>query len=241
MKQLHLDIEPQLDAQISDFSGPSWGAVIDGVRQLHAGLIQRFYIYGGAGTGKSHLLSAICDSYLEDGRSAIQVSLLELLDAPIEAISSLERYDLVALDDIEAISGVPHWQRAIFNLINNNNLEGGQLVFSSRFAPIELRLEFPDLQSRLTQAVSVKLPTGQLYADRFALVKSTLERRGVQFPREIIQHLLHHGPQQASLLLQCLHRLEQLLKGEKTKLSNTTLKQIYALIDEYQVYQPAQE
>ncbi|KAB0630643.1 DnaA regulatory inactivator Hda, partial [Burkholderia stagnalis] len=25
MRQLQLDIEPQLDARISDFSGPSWG------------------------------------------------------------------------------------------------------------------------------------------------------------------------------------------------------------------------
>ena len=62
MRQLQLDIEPQLDARISDFSGPGWGHVIDAVRQLHAGLINQFYVYGGAGTGKSHLLSAICDS-----------------------------------------------------------------------------------------------------------------------------------------------------------------------------------
>lgn len=114
MRQLQLDIEPQLDARISDFSGPGWGHVVDAVRQLHAGLVNRFYIYGGAGTGKSHLLSAICDSYLEVGKSAIKVSLLELLDAPIEAITCLEHYDLVALDDIESISGVPHWQKAVF-------------------------------------------------------------------------------------------------------------------------------
>ena len=42
MRQLQLDIEPQLDARISDFSGPGWGHVIDAVRQLHAGLISRF-------------------------------------------------------------------------------------------------------------------------------------------------------------------------------------------------------
>ena len=51
------------------------------------------------------------------GKSAIKVSLLELLDAPIEAITSLENYDLVALDDIEAISGVPHWQKAILKCL----------------------------------------------------------------------------------------------------------------------------
>ncbi len=91
------------------------GAVIDAIRQLHAGLMNRFYVYGGAGSGKSHLLSAICDSYLDVGKTAIQVSLLDLLDAPTEAITSLERFDLVALDDIEAISGVPHWQKAGFS------------------------------------------------------------------------------------------------------------------------------
>lgn len=233
MRQLQLDIEPQLDARISDFSGPGWGHVIDAVRQLHAGLMNSFYIYGGAGAGKSHLLSAICDSYLEIGKSAIQVSLLELLDAPTEAISALDQYDLVALDDIEAISGVPHWQRAVFHLINYNNEGGGQLVFSSRFSPIELKLELPDLQSRLTQAVSVKLPNGSLYADRQALVTSVLARRGIHIDPQIIDYLLLHGPHQASVLLQTLEQLIQLLKGEKTKLSNAALRQIYALIDEY--------
>lgn len=233
MRQLQLDIEPQLDARISDFSGPGWGPVIDAVRQLHAGLVNRFYLYGGAGTGKSHLLTAICDSFLEVGKSAIKVSLLELLDAPIDAITSLERYDLVALDDIEAISGVPHWQKAVFHLINKNNEGGGQLVFSSRFAPIELKLELPDLQSRLTQAVSVKVPSGQSYADRYALLNSVIERRGVHFDPQIIEYLLLHGPTQTSTLLQSLDQLEKLLQGEKVKLSHATLKQIYALIDQY--------
>ena len=234
MRQLQLNIEPQLDARISDFSGPGWGPVIDGVRQLHAGLINRFYLYGGAGTGKSHLLTAICDSYLEVGKSAIKVSLLELLDAPIEAITSLEMYDLVALDDIEAISGVPHWQKAVFHLINNNNDGGGQLVLSSRVAPIELKLELPDLQSRLTQAVSVKVPTGQSYADRYALLHSVMERKGVHIDAQITDYLLLNGPTQTSTLLQTLEQLEKLLQGERLKLSTSTIKQIYALIDQYQ-------
>lgn len=233
MRQLQLDIEPQLDARISDFSGPGWGHVIDAIRQLHAGLINRFYVYGGAGSGKSHLLSAICDSYLEIGKSAIQVSLLELLDAPTEAITSLDQYDLVALDDIEAISGVPHWQKAVFHLINYNNEGGGQLVFSSRLAPIELKLELPDLQSRLTQAVSTRVPSGSLYADRYALVSSVLDRRGIHLDQQIFDYLLNHGPHQASILLQTLEQIIQLFKGEKLKISQANLRQVYALIDEY--------
>lgn len=231
MRQLQLDIEPRLDAKISDFSGPSWGPVIDGVRQLHAGLVKKFYLYGPAGTGKSHLLTAICESYLEVGKSAIKVSLLELLDAPIEAISSLERYDLVALDDMEAISGVLHWQKAVFHLINYNNEMGGQLVFSSRTAPIELKLELPDLQSRLTQAVSVRVPNGSLYADRQALIQSTMTRKGLNFDPQIVDYLLLHGPQQPALLLQALNQLEKMFMGGQIKLNSANLRQIYALID----------
>ncbi|MDO4224193.1 MAG: DnaA regulatory inactivator Hda [Acinetobacter sp.] len=237
MRQLQLDIAPRLDAQISDFSGPSWEGVIDGVRQLHTDLISRLYIYGDAGSGKTHLLSAICDSYTEAHRTAIRVPLLDLLDTPTEAIAALEHFDLVALDDIEAVIGVPHWQKAIFNLINLSKHEGGQLVFSSRFAPKELRLELPDLHSRLMQAVSVQLPDGRLYADRKSLIDSTLERRGVHLPAEIIEYLLHNGPHQAALLLQCLDQLEQLLKGNKTKMNAATLKQIFVFIKEYQTQQ----
>ena len=42
-----------------------------------------------------------------------------------------------------------------------------------------------------------------------------------------------YGPTQTSTLLQSLEQLEKMLQGEKVKLSNATIKQIYALIDEY--------
>lgn len=233
MRQLQLDIEPHLDAKISDFAGPSWAPVIDNIRQLHTGLIKHYYIYGEAGAGKSHLLSAICDSYLDVGKTAIKVSLLELLDAPVEALHALDMYDLVALDDIEAINGMGQWQRAVFHLINLNYEGTGQLVFSSRLAPTELKLQLPDLQSRLTQAVSIRIPNGQHYSDRQALLNAVMLRRGWHFERQIVEYLLMYGPQKTATLLRTLEKLEQLLQGDVLKLSNMKLKQIFALIDEY--------
>lgn len=198
MRQLQLDIEPYLDAKISDFSGPSWAPVIDNIRQLHTGLIKQFYIYGEAGTGKSHLLSAICDSYLDVGKTAIKVSLLDLLDAPVDAIHALDLFDLVALDDIEAINGMIQWQKAVFHLINLSYQGTAQLVFSSRYAPTELKLQFPDLQSRLTQGVSVRIPNGQQYNDRQALLSAVMSRRGWHFDQQITDYLLLHGPQKTA-------------------------------------------
>ena len=81
--------------------------------------------------------------------------------------------------------------------------------------------------------MSVKVPTGSLYADRLALVNSVLMRRGIHIDQQIIDYLLNQGPHQTSILLQTLEQLVQLLKGEKTKISHANLRQIYALIDEY--------
>ena len=233
MRQLKLDIEPHLDAQISDFAGPGWGSIIDSVRQFHAGLIRQLFIYGDVGSGKSHLLSAICDSYSDVGKRAIRVPLLGLLDAPVEAIQALEYYDVVALDDIEATHGVMAWQRAIFHLINQSYESQTQLVFSSRLAPMSLRLQFPDLQSRLNQSVSIRVPDGSSYEDRYALLVAVTQRRSWQFQVPIIDYLLQYGPKQTNSLLATLDRIEQVLQGEKTKLSNLRLKQIFALIDQY--------
>ena len=77
--QLSLNLEVRRDASLSDFSGPGWSTLIDAVRQLHVGLIGQMYIYGSAATGKTHLLSAICESYMEMDKSAICLSLKELL------------------------------------------------------------------------------------------------------------------------------------------------------------------
>lgn len=233
MRQISLDIETHLDAQISDFEGPGWKPVIDAARQMHVGLLNRFFIYGEAGTGKSHVLTAICESYLDTERSAIKVSLLDLLAAPIEAIASLEHYDLVALDDIETIQGALHWQRAIFHLINLNSEGGGQLIFSSRLAPTELRFELPDLQSRLSQAVSLRVPNGSNIADRQALIDAALKRRGLLFDEQVVAYLVNHGPHKSAALLNIIEKLDTLLHGDRRKLAKHTRRQIFALIDDY--------
>lgn len=231
MRQLSLSIDERPDARIGDFAGPSWVSIIDAVRQLHAHLIERLYIHGPADSGKSHLLSAICESYQDMNCSAIQVSLLELLDAPTEALSALESFDLVALDDLEAIRGVPHWQEAIFHLINRSSLGEGQLIFASRLAPSELKLELPDLRSRLAQAAVFKVPSGDRLDDRRALLHAVMKRRGWQFDAQIVEHLLYHGPNEAGRMLKLLSHIEEMFQGQRRKPSASLIRQVFAIID----------
>ena len=88
--QLSLNLDIKHDASLSDFAGPGWMSIIDAVRQLHVGLIGQLYLFGSPATGKSHLLSAICESFIEMDKSATCLSLNELIHTDVHVLSSLE-------------------------------------------------------------------------------------------------------------------------------------------------------
>lgn len=234
MQQLKLNIDAIPHATLLDFNGPSWQVVMDHIRQLHLGMVQHLYVYGDAGVGKTHLLHAICESYYDIGKTAIQVPLLTVLNAPTEAIDALSNYDLIALDDIETIDGILNWQKAIFDLINLSREGQGQIIFSSRFAPFALKLQLADLQSRINQAVSLALPTGEYFLDRQALVQHIMQQRGWYFHPNVVEYLLLNGPKRTDKLIKMLYRLQDLLQGTpKLKYTQRDFKHIYAMIDQY--------
>lgn len=58
--------------------------------------------------------------------------LKELLNTDVGVLASLESFDLVAIDDLEAIRGNREWQEAIFHLINRSREGQGQLIFAAK-------------------------------------------------------------------------------------------------------------
>ncbi len=235
MRQLNLAIDIRSDARISDFAGPGWATVIDAVRQLHAGLLNRCFIHGVADTGKTHLLSALCESYLDMGRTAIQVSLIELVDAPTDVLQALESFDLIALDDLDVIVGLPHWEEAIYHLINRSS--DVQLVFVARSPATHLPIALPDLQSRLAQAASFGLPSGENSDDRRALLSAVLKRNSWHFDPAITEHLIEFGPQRPGLMLKTLAKFKPLFQVQRRKPSLALIRQTLAMIDQDSINQ----
>ena len=230
--QMSLPIDPSADAWLSDFAGPSWMSLIDLVRQLHTGLIDRLYIHAGPYTGKTHLLSAICGSFVEMGQTAIQVSLTELLNAPTESLAALEFFDLVALDDLEVIQGNPAWEEAIFHLINRSMQGEVKLIFASRLPPQGLSLKLPDLASRLLQATVFRMPETLQQADRQAVLEAVLERRGWQLDARIVNYLLVHGPSRPGLLLKILDEVGERFERQRRRPSPSFIRQTLQFIEE---------
>lgn len=231
--QLSLNLDIRHDASLSDFSGPGWMSIIDAVRQLHVGLIGQLYLFGSPETGKSHLLSAICESFIEMNKSAICLSLDELIHTDVNVLSSIENFDVIAIDDLEVLERSSQWQEALFHLINRSREGQRQLLFAANCPASELPFALTDLLTRLAQAPSFKVPNGHDLADRQALIDSILRRRGWQFDERIINHLLSDGPHRIGGMMDVLNYIQPMFSNlGRNNISKAVINDAIRTIDE---------
>lgn len=231
--QLSLNLDIKHDASLSDFSGPGWMSIIDAVRQLHVGLIGQLYLFGSPATGKSHLLSAICESFIDMDRSAICLSLNELINTDVEVLSSLENFDVIAIDNLEALEHSSQWQEALFHLINRSREGQRQLLFAANNPVSGLPFQLTDLLTRLAQAPAFKVPNGHELADRQALLQSILRRRGWQFDERIIDYLLTEGPHRIGAMMEVLNYIQPMFSNlGRSNISKAVISDALRTIDE---------
>ena len=106
------------------------------------------YIWGSAGMGKSHILQACCDF---QGERARYFPLRDfVLYPPEQVLAGAESARVIALDDVDAMDGHPHWQEALFGLFNLCQESGSRLLVTASKAPQQLAGVLPDLRSRLS-------------------------------------------------------------------------------------------
>ncbi len=231
--QLSLNLDVKHDASLSDFGGPGWMSIIDAVRQLHVGLIGQLYLFGSAETGKSHLLSAICESFIEMDKSAICLSLDELIHTDVHVLSSLESFDVIAIDDLEVLAGSYKWQEALFHLINRSREGQRQLLFAANQPAGKLPFVLTDLLTRLAQAPAFRVPDGNDLADRQALLQSILRRRGWQFDERILDYLLKEGPHRIGAMMAVLNYIQPMFSNlGRSNISKAVISDAIRTIDE---------
>lgn len=185
----------QTYASLTDFVAPSFMPLNKAVARLHSKQLSELYIYGIEGSGKTHLLTAIFNSYNKIHGTAILLSFKQLLSADSSVFLGLENFNLILIDDIDLIGKNTQWQEALFHLINRLRDHNCQIVFSSKTLIIELPFEFIDLTTRLAQMLIFTMPDGTKLDDKKALINAMLSSKGWVFNDEIIEYMLHEGPQ----------------------------------------------
>ena len=232
-QQLPLGISLNDDAQFENFysstQSPNYFAM-QSVRNLLQPSAEQFVCLWG-GVGRSHLAQALC---VEASNHGLQVQYLPLLAVrdyafETEAIDSLlaglEYLDLVCLDDVHAIAGMPQWERALFHLFNRLRDAGVPLLITSAENPAHLNIQLADLKSRLQWGLSCQLHL-LTDAEKAIALQKRAEVRGLHLADEVASYIIQRVPRDLSQIFKLLDRLDQASLQEKRKLTIPFVKQV---------------
>jgi len=154
-----------------------------------------FFIYGGVGLGKTHLMQAIGNYIHENSdNKVICVTSEDFLNEYLEGIAQNKmnlfknkfRYvDVLLIDDIQFFQDKPGVQEELFHTFNALLNAKKQLVFTCDRPPSELKKFSERLISRFEQSLKVDLQPPR-YEVRRAILKATADNRGTSIPDEVI-------------------------------------------------------
>jgi len=165
---------------------------------------QGCWIWGGAATGKTHLLQAACD---RAGDRSVYVPLAMLAAAGPDLLEGLASRELICLDDIHAVAGDSAWEAALFDLCNQVLDAERALVVAAPMSSRECPVELPDLQSRLARLPAFHVKS-LAETDRAAALQLRAEHRGIELPDDTARYLLTRSRRDMASLYGVLDKLD---------------------------------
>lgn len=174
------------------------------------------WLHGPTGTGKSHLLQALCVRAGESGESSTYLPLQQLAALGAGALAGCSQLDWVCIDDIEQVvgqatgqmAGQLEWERALFGLYTEMEEAGGRLVLAASMAPAALRFGLQDLASRLAGGTILRLQPLE-EPEQIAALSLRAAQRGLELPDETAAYLLSRLPRDMHSLCAFLDTLDE--------------------------------
>jgi len=158
-----------------------------------------YFIHGGVGLGKTHLLHAICQELLrtQPNLRLCYISCNAFMDLFHEAVRAgrmndfrnrFRTADVLVIDDIHFLSKHEQTQEEFFHTFNALYQLGKQIILSSDAAPTEI----PDLEERLTSRFAAGLVARierPCFETRISIIKSKAELHGVVLPDDVPSYI----------------------------------------------------
>ncbi|CAM5787341.1 DnaA regulatory inactivator Hda [Castellaniella caeni] len=222
-QQLLLDILPGALPTLDTFVAGSNGAVVEALRTLSPG--HALYLWGGHGSGRSHLLRARAQEpgchYLDARTPAY---LLQALATDEERVLRL-----VAVDDVEELSAAA--QAALFALFNRwraaaSTPDAFALLTAGDRAPLTMPLR-EDLRTRLGWDLVYRIE--QLSdEDRAQALRDRALQRGLKLPDDVLHWILIHHDRDMGRLTTLIDTLDQYSLSRHRPVTLPLLKELLA-------------
>ena len=175
-------------------------------------------VWGAAGSGKTHLLHAASHDATAHAKYPAYLPMRDAALWSPDVLEGLEHCALVCVDDVDAIAGLPAWEEALFHLYNRMSEQRTCLVLSAAAPPTELKLNLPDLASRLAWGLVLHLEALD-ENDKLAALQLRAQHRGFELPSDVAQFLLRRCPRDTPSLFALLDRLDHASLAAQRKLT----------------------
>jgi DnaA-homolog protein len=226
LKQLTLDLCLKDDANIANFFIGANKQLIDMLGCFHDNKEVSFiYLWGANGTGKSHLLSALCQLFGEHNKLSVYLPLEEEYQLKPQILDEMENFDLLCIDDLDLIAGDLFWEERIFHCFNKIMENGKKIVITANTTPHFLAMVLRDLQSRLTGGLIFELKP-LTDADKIASLKLRANLRGLELNDAVANFLLSHYARDTKNLFKTLETLDKEALAAQRKITIPFVKNV---------------
>jgi DnaA family protein len=202
MKQLPLGVRLRADATFESFAvGPN-AEVVAALRHSNALVV---WVWGAPGSGKTHLLQAVCAA---GGDAAAYFPLARGLALPPDALLGFERSQILCIDDVGDVAGDRAWEQALFRVFNEAAEQRTRLIFAADAAPRQFTWTLDDWRSRAAASVVYQLRDLD-DAGRVEALRLRAAQRGLELPLETSEYLLRRIPRDLTSLYEVLDQLDE--------------------------------
>ena len=218
-----------------------------------------FFIYGGTGLGKTHLLQAVGNSIKEKHPNK-KVHYMTLEKFATDFINSLQsnkansfkekyrKYDVLIIDDIQFIGKMEKIQEELFHTFNTFHENNKQIIFSSDKHPNYIPELADRLKSRFAAGMIVDVSPPE-YESRLAILKVKLGELNLNLDQDIMEYIASAVDGNVRELegnlniIVCQYRLKNkpltlpevknLLKNNMRPKKNIAIKDVVKIVSEY--------
>lgn len=218
MRQVPLAIGVEA-AQTFDNHLPGGNALAVAHLKVLTGQAAPVYLWGGSGSGKTHLLRALVRQFEARGMHAGWFSASERAPWAYK-----DDWALIAIDGCDTLDA--DQQHAAFALFVESATHGVPVVAAGRVPPVDLPLR-EDLRTRLGWGhVFAIQPLGE--PEVRAALRREADRRGVFLSDEVMDYLLTRFARDLKHLMAQLDRLDEYSLATKRAITVPLLKQMLA-------------
>lgn len=229
VRQIPLPFENFKRFDFASYYAGDNGQALQHLQQIAEGEEHKnLYLWGQSGTGKSHLLQAVCTVLSTNGKNTAYLPLSRFKEITPELLEGLEQLDLICIDDLDRISGEEDWEQAIFNLFNGLRENKRPMIMAAQYSPQGIKIKLPDLKSRLAWDLIYHLvPLSENSV--ITALKHKARLRMFDMPDDVIEYLVKRVSRDSHSLFGLLDKLDEASLVSKKKLTIPFVKELLDL------------